>query len=395
MIVLDVLLWSLTIGIGVPIGVFVVEVILASIGPVCGFRAQVGSAELPDFTVIIPAHNEASTIGRTLDILLGDGLGGDQVLVVADNCTDATAEIARDHGATVLERHECDRLGKGYALAAGLSHLRTEPPKVVVIVDADCRVEPGAILSLVSATTQRDRPTQLVYLLAEPQSSGYRAAVSWLAVVFKNLVRPRGLGRIGGPCHVLGSGFALPWSVVDQVNLATGNIVEDMQLGIDLALAGWPPTFCEGGRVLSDMAPSDSASKTQRTRWEHGHLQTLLTQVPRLLFGCVRRLDPRLLLMALDLAVPPLSLLVIGWIGATVLCMATAMLGASNRPAMTLACLGVAMVLAVFVGWFRFARQTIPLSQLLAIPAYVLWKIPIYCQFILSRQTAWVRTGRE
>ena len=105
-------------------------------------------------------------------------------------------------------------------------------------------------------------------------------------------------------------GMALPWRLAGQVQLASGNVVEDMQLGIDLSLVDKSPLFLPEARVNSPLPQQQAAALTQRTRWEHGHLQTLLKHVPRLL--CValmrRRLD--LAWLALDLAIPPLSLLV-------------------------------------------------------------------------------------
>jgi cellulose synthase/poly-beta-1,6-N-acetylglucosamine synthase-like glycosyltransferase len=395
MILFDLILWLLVAAIAIPVTVFIVEVCLSMLGSFLPSRHMPDSIDLPTLNVVVPAHNESQIIGRTLKALAKDISATRRIVVVADNCTDETAEVARSYGVTVLERHNLDQRGKGYALAAALDSLRADPPDVVVFLDADCQVEPGAMPALVRATAQAGRPSQLVYLLSPPPKDDYRAAVSWLAMTFKNCIRPRGLKRLGGPCQIMGTGFAMPWPLIDQVEFASGNIVEDMQLGIDLALVGSPPEFCETGHVLSDMAPTDSAAETQRTRWEHGHMQTLVTQVPRLLGAFVRRLDPRLLLMALDLAVPPLSLLVFGWLAATIVCVGAALLGANLWPAVLLAGLGVGLMLCVLAGWYRFARDTITMNQLLAIPSYVLWKIPIYLRFLTGRQTTWVRTERK
>ena len=95
--------------------------------------------------VVIPAHNEADSITPTLENVRGQLREQDRMLVVADNCTDKTAEIARAHGADVIERHDASRRGKGYALHFALDHLRAEPPEIVVFTDADCMFSPGAL----------------------------------------------------------------------------------------------------------------------------------------------------------------------------------------------------------------------------------------------------------
>jgi cellulose synthase/poly-beta-1,6-N-acetylglucosamine synthase-like glycosyltransferase len=99
--------------------------------------------------VLIPAHNEETGIGPTLSSILPQLGAGDRVLVVADNCTDATAAVARASGAEVVERTDATRRGKGYALDFGVRTLEKAPPAVVVIVDADCTLESGSLDRLV------------------------------------------------------------------------------------------------------------------------------------------------------------------------------------------------------------------------------------------------------
>jgi len=160
--------------------------------------------------------------------------------------------------------------------------------------------------------------------------------------------------------------MALPWPLVQQSKLADGNVVEDMQLGIELTLAGKPPLFLPEARVDSPLPQQRAAARNQRTRWEHGHLQTLLTQAPRLIHLAIehRRLD--LFWLALDLAIPPLSLLVIALTAATVTAGFAFLLGATVWPLAML--LGACMLLeaAVLAGWSAFCREQIPLSALFA-----------------------------
>ena len=93
--------------------------------------------------VLIPAHNEESVISETIKALKSQLNSGDQLLLVADNCTDNTASIARDQGAEVLERVDPENRGKGYALSFGINHLKDSgnTPEVVIVIDADCIVE--------------------------------------------------------------------------------------------------------------------------------------------------------------------------------------------------------------------------------------------------------------
>ena len=392
MTIVESVFWLLAIAIAAPTLVLAFEVLLSMVGREVERNGDVARTSVGRYAILVPAHNEERELPKTLAALRCEVDKFADVLVVADNCSDGTAKVARAAGASVLQRSDSVRRGKGFALAAGLDRLAGDPPEVVVFLDADSRPASGSVRSLAAAAQQSDRPVQGIYLLDGPAGDP-RAAISWLAMLFKNLVRPRGWTRLGGPCPLTGTGFALPWALVEKADFGSAHIVEDMQLGVDLALAGYPPLRCSEAMVTSPMAPTSDSATTQRTRWEHGHLQTILTQVPRLLGGFLRRRDPRLLLMAIDLAVPPLSLLVILWTVVAAILAVGLTSGVRAPLVLHLGC-GLLMVLVVGAGWYRFARKVIPFSRLLAVPLYVAWKIPIYLMFLFHRQQAWVRTQR-
>ena len=114
-----------------------------------GTSKQSEQAKKIKFKILIPAHNEEVVIDSTLNDLKAKLNNSQNIVVVADNCTDATAEIARSNGVQVIERREPNLRGKGYALDYGLNYLKSEPPDVVVFVDADCKVSQGAIEQLI------------------------------------------------------------------------------------------------------------------------------------------------------------------------------------------------------------------------------------------------------
>jgi cellulose synthase/poly-beta-1,6-N-acetylglucosamine synthase-like glycosyltransferase len=318
-----------------------------------------------------------------------------QLVVIADNCTDETAAVARSTGATVIERQDPTRRGKGYALDYGIQFLAADPPEVVIIMDADCLVQPGTLQQIAQQAVVTHRPIQALYLMEQPTDPKPKDAVSALAFLMKNQVRPSGLAQFNLPCLLAGTGMAFPWRVIQKATLASGNIVEDMQLGVDLAIEGHPALFCGTAKVMGLLPQQQHAAKSQRTRWEHGHLQTIVTQVPKLLKAAFsqRRFD--LLALALELAVPPLSLLVMGWLALMGLSVITGFLGASWLPTILLGIAGGMMATAVLAGWFRFGRTTLPPQTLLAVPLYILWKVPLYLAFLFKPQTEWVRTDRD
>lgn len=368
---------------------------LAALFPLTSDLSNKSRPEGTKVTVLIPAHDEESVICATLEQLSLALRPEDKVVVIADNCQDSTAQIARASGATVIERHDSNLKGKGYALDYGLNFLETDPPDVVVFVDADCYIEANAIEILVLQAVSTGKPIQASYLMETPQSPTYKDLISTFAFKVKNLVRFEGLKRLGVPCLLTGTGMAFPWKAIRSINLASGHITEDMKLGIDLTLAGYEPVFCSQAAVKGYLPSNDRTATKQRTRWEHGHLQTLLTYVPQMLLESLRQKRLRLFLSALDLSVPPLSLLVVIWLGVLGISVVAAVLGVSWIPAIILIIAGWCLFLAIGIAWTKFGRTDIPLHKLLIIPVYVLWKIPIYLKFLIKPQKVWERTNRE
>jgi len=393
LLIVEIILFAIALSLLIPIGMLFIECFAALFPPRQPPEALSDSP--PRITVLIPAHNEASGISTTLKTIVPQLTDQDRLVVIADNCTDETAAIARQIGATVIERQDTENQGKGYALDYGIKYLSTDPPDIVVLVDADCIVHESAIAKLAQCANTSKRPIQAIYLLEQPPNPKPKDTISALSVRVKNLVRPRGLNRLGFPCLLMGTGMAFPWSVIRQAPLASNNIVEDMQLGIDLAIAGHSPVFCLDARVTGCLPQQQEAAKTQRTRWEHGHLQTLLTQVPRLLTQSVfqRRVD--LFAIALDLVVPPLSLLVMIWVAAMVGTLLAGVLGVSWIPAIFVGLEGLLILVSIIVAWAKFCRDDIPVQTLLTVPFYILWKIPLYFAFLVKPENKWIRTERD
>ena len=349
----------------------------------------------PRIAILMPAHDEASGIAATLRSLVPQLLPSDRLIVIADNCSDKTAEVAASEGAEVISRTDSSRRGKGYALDFGLRHLRADAPDIVMIIDADCNVEPGAVDRLVRTCAFTGAPVQALYLTRTQQDAGLRARIAEFAWIVRNQVRPLGLRHVGLPCQLMGTGMAFPWACLNAVELASGHIVEDLKLGIDLALAGRPPVFCPEALVTSQFPSSDSGLQGQRTRWEHGHLGIILAEVPRLLAKSVRSLNISLLAMALDLSVPPLALLALLVLA---LSGANAVFFLVTRTWLPLSLTATAAVLLAFsvaLAWSVFGRGVISLRSLAAAPAYALWKFPMYVKFLTARQSDWIRSKRD
>lgn len=356
---------------------------------------RIPATRRPSVTVLMPAHDEATTIGCSLKSIVPHLMPGDRLLVVADNCTDNTASVAYAAGAEVIERKDPARRGKGFALDFGIRHLERDASEVVVIVDADCEVQAGTLDRLALTCAKTGRPVQALYLMRAPERAPLKTQVAQFAWLVKNHMRPLGYHRLGLPCHLMGSGMAFPWRIIRDARLASGQIVEDLVLGIELARAGAPPQFCPEACVMSFFARSDEGARAQRTRWEHGHLAAIVQDAPRLLIGALRHGNRDLLALVVDLCVPPLALLAA--VILALLGVSTAFFMATGR-ALPLGLAGASLVmfcLAVFAAWARHGRSVISLSSLVYAPVYAILKMPLYLRFVLKRQQEWVRSKRD
>ena len=168
-----------------------------------------------------------------------------------------------------------------------------------------------------------------------------------------------------------------------------------MKWGLDLALQGHPPTFLPAARVTSRLPSAEDAAKVQRTRWEHGHLQILTSYTPKLLWQGLKQGNLGLLALALEVSILPLSLLVMVWAGAITLTAILAVTGGSSWPLQVASVAGTGLIFAVLLAWVRYGRADLSLNQLVMVPIYVLWKVPLYVLYLLRPQQQWIRTQRE
>lgn len=349
----------------------------------------------PRVAVLVPAHNESSVINATLKSICPQLLEGDRLLVVADNCTDDTAELARAAGAEAVERQDEHRRGKGYALDFGVRHLAGDAPEVVIIVDADCQVSERSIDHLARRCISAGRPVQALDLMRAPAGAGLKVQVAEFAWRVKNLVRPRGWARLGWPCQLMGTGMAIAWRDLASVDLATGHLVEDLKMGLDFCRNGKPPLFCPHAQVTSYFPRSDEGLSTQRARWERGHLGVLLGDAPKLLAESISRRNGHLLVMTIDLMVPPLALLALTLAGVFSVSWLAFVLFAVLTPALIATAAMALLCVAVVLAWSRFSREVIGFSVLLYAPFYAAKKIPLYLGFLIKRQVQWVRSKRD
>lgn len=392
MILLEYFLLILALTLLLPVLFFLLQILAAIFITKSTIQVQTSQKlARPTIAILMPAHNEALVISESLQSIMPQLAIDDQLLVVADNCNDNTAQLAIKFGAKVIERSHLTHLGKGYALDFGLQHLKKQPPQIVLIIDADCIVSADAIEKMAFACIKLQRPIQALYLMHAQPNASLKERIAQFAWIVKNKVRPMGLNALGMPCQLMGTGMAFLWNDIIQSNLASGHIVEDMKLGIDLMRAHKAPFFLSTALVSSMFPPTIETTNTQRTRWEHGHLSVMVNEVPSLLVEAIKTKNKQMLAMACDLTIPPLAVL-------SLLCAACFLLNflINSQPTMLIASILLLIMLsAVMLAWLFFGRAVISFKQLCYAPIYAFVKIPIYIKFFINRQVKWVRSKRD
>jgi cellulose synthase/poly-beta-1,6-N-acetylglucosamine synthase-like glycosyltransferase len=232
--------------------------------------------------------------------------------------------------------------------------------------------------------------------MTAPDNSPINYCVAEFAWRLKNWVRPLGLHAFNLPCQLMGTGMAFPWEIVSSINLASGSIVEDIKLGLDLAQKGSPPVFCPSVSVTSHFPLSIQGARSQRERWEGGHISMIFTTVPDFLCRALARRNLGLFVLALDLMIPPLSLLVILLAAMCALAGLAVLFGFSSTALIISATCIMAFVLAIFLSWLKYGRDILPPRVILSVISYVIAKLPIYRR-VLSGSVAsqWTRTDRK
>jgi len=340
--------------------------------------------------IIVPAHNESSGIARTVQSLceIARRDGAATVVVIADNCTDDTTGNARAMGARVLERQDDARRGKGYALDFAFRTLASEGFYGYVVIDADSVAEANLLSVIRSHFAAGAKAVQTRYTVLNADQSP-RTQMAELALCAFNCLRPRARHALGLSAGILGNGFALRRSVLDEIPYSATSVVEDLEYHLKLIAQGVRVHFADQTVVRGEMPVAAAGQSTQRSRWEGGRLRMLFDHAGSLarrsLGGQGRFLEPLLELLLLPLGyhallllclvlVPAMEAKALGLFGLLVL--AGHVIAATRVGGLPYTCLG---------------------SIVLHLPKYFVWKLAMLRRTLRASQTTtrWVRTDRE
>jgi 1,2-diacylglycerol 3-beta-glucosyltransferase len=347
------------------------------------------------FDIVIPAHNEEAGISAAIRSVLAIDWPSDQfsVVVVADNCTDATAKVAAGAGARVLIRQDTELRGKGYALAYAFRDSRERSwADAVVIIDADSQVSPNLLEAIAVRLEGGEKAVQVHYGVSNIHAS-WRTRLMAIALGAFHRVRSRARERLGLSCGIRGNGWGLTHALLEQVPFESFSLAEDVEFGIELGLRGVRIAYADEAWCDGEMVSGGSNARSQRRRWEQGRMAILRSRTLPLLKQAVATRSLICLDLAMDLLVLPLSYVALiaaaltaaGWLSTPV--------GNSSTWFWLGPLCCAALMLYVLRGWQLSNTGMRGLLDLLRAPFFLLWKLVV--MFRRQRTTEWVRTNRE
>jgi 1,2-diacylglycerol 3-beta-glucosyltransferase len=350
------------------------------------------------FDIIVPAHNEESGIANTIASLRALDYPREltRILVVADNCTDATAHNARGAGATVLERTNSELRGKGYALSYAFDvSARDKMADAVVVIDADTVASPNLLRAFATRFEEDDaHAVQAEYGVANPEAS-WRTRLMKIAFALFHTLRSNARERLGLSSGLRGNGMGFSHTLLAKFPHDAYSVVEDVEYGIRLGKGGRRVHYVGEAHVLGEMAASEKASVSQRRRWEGGRLGLLRQHAWPLLRAGLGG-DRVQLDLACDLLVPPLTYIVaLSAIGSVASIALSVHLGRSSL-SLYLWLLSCAFLAAYLVRGIVLSGVGIRgATALLWAPFYMLWKIGLLLRKSKHKKGEWVRTMRD
>ena len=347
------------------------------------------------FAVLVPAHNEEALIGRLLRSL--DQLDYERelfdVCVVADNCSDKTASIAREFGARVYERFDTSRQAKGFALRWLLEQLGNEHRTydAFVVVDADSVVSANFLHSMNGRLEAGSQVIQAYYSVLNARESSF-AGMRYAALAALHYLRPRARSALGLSCGLKGNGMCFDARILKRFPWDWYTLAEDVEFHLALVGSGVRVDFAPDATVLADMPVSLSQATSQNQRWEGGRLQLVRREVPRLIIRAIRARNLMQLDAAAEQVIPPLSVpFSLAWVCllatlALKLPLIGAIAGASLMGQVAYLIIGLALVRAPLGAYIALSSA----------PVYVGWKCLVYARALVTthQRLDWIRTAR-
>ena len=262
------------------------------------------------FMIVIPAHNEVSVIRATVSRLLAINYPAHlfSVHIIADHCSDSTAEVARQAGAVAHERNDGPRTGKGAALSWLFQRiLEKQQCDAVVIFDADTRVDPEFLRVMDWRLAQGDQVIQGQHIISNP-NQGWFPALTWAMFLIDNRFQNLGRSNLGWSAKNMGDSICFRADILLQLGWGEG-LTEDYDLRHKLLLNGIRIAYEPAAIGYGEAPITWSQARAQRARWLRGTRDASQQYVKLLILEGIKRRNLAMLDGAIQASLPSYSTL--------------------------------------------------------------------------------------
>jgi cellulose synthase/poly-beta-1,6-N-acetylglucosamine synthase-like glycosyltransferase len=351
------------------------------------------------FGIIIPAHNEGAVIATTVTKLLAldypSGLF--TVHVIADHCTDKTAEFARMAGAVVHQRDGGPRGGKGSAMNWGLEQILTTTSTydAVIVFDADTQVDSSFLRIMNARLCAGAKVVQGQHVISNP-NKGLFPALTWAMFIVDNRFQNQGRSNLRWSAKNMGDSICFRADILKKMGWGEG-LTEDSQLRCRLLLEGVRIEYEPKAKGFGEATLSWVQARNQRTRWLSGKFDICRQYAWKLLKKGLRSKNCAMLDGAVQAISPSYSTLTLVSLLLLMIALLKTMIARDDLDNGVNIYLAIVVFFLFIYPFWGLALERAPFKAYLAIlagPLFIVWRSWLALNSrLLEKPVHWIRTS--
>ncbi len=361
-------------------------------------KAQTPAQPRTRFAIVVPAHNEELLIDKFCKNILQVDYPASmrEVYIIADNCSDRTAEICSSYPVTVLRRFNKADTGKGYALKWAFEQIDMSAFDAVLILDADTTVEPAILQNLNTMISHGSEAIQC-YIKVPNRHESWFTQLIYVSRTINNMLYHFAKYKLGLSAYLMGTGMCFKTSLLQEQAWTAFTLSEDWEYFAKLIGLGKKIDFAVGAVVLQQESRSLKQATTQRLRWSKGRFYVIKNLGLNLLFRGLRDRNWTMVDASLALLFPnwslQINLILVAFCVSLVLPPSVVK---SASIILSLAMLG-AQGIILLIGMALAGDVWQVFKAILIAPLFLVWKFMI--DFVsmtgIYRGKKWIRTERH
>ncbi|MBI5643650.1 MAG: glycosyltransferase family 2 protein [Deltaproteobacteria bacterium] len=344
------------------------------------------------FAIVIPAHNEELFLARLLQSVSKQDYPGElfETIVVADNCTDKTAEAGLAHGAQVLERFDEKELGKGYAIKWALENIQINSFDAVFIIDADSIIKGDLLKELDKEFKKGKSIIQCYNGVANPEASWFTRLLDVSRTIGNEIYHPS-KQKLGLSSYLMGNGMCFSTKILSKYDWQAFTVGEDWEYYVKLIMRGETIGFAKKARVFHQESVSLKQATSQRMRWSSGRFAIAWNYGLKLFLNGVLEGNLKKVDASLPLILPNPSL----GINLTICMLILSFALNSMTAARVFLFLSLGQILIFSAGVLYTKNKAGKMMSLFIAPLFLIWKMGIdLLSFAGFGRKKWVSTKR-